>query len=131
MAKDKRRWTDRNVEVLVGTLLRSGVLLSAGVVLVGGALYLLSQGSTPADYRVFRGEPTDLRGLPGILKGVLEFHGRSLIQFGLLLLIATPIARVGFSAVAFFMQRDHVYVWITLIVLGFLLWSLVGSGFVF
>ncbi len=128
MGEGKRCWTDQQVEELVGTLLRAGVLLSAGVVLVGGAIYLLSYGAAAPDYRVFRGEPSDLRNVPGILKGVLTLRGRSVIQFGLLLLIATPIARVGLSAVAFFMQRDRTYVWITSIVLAILLWSLIGSG---
>ncbi len=130
MAESKTRWTDEQVELMVGTLLRAGVMLSAAVVLLGGAIYLLHFWSSAPDYRVFRGEPSELRGVPGIVKGALALRGRSLIQLGLLLLILTPIARVAFAAVAFFLQRDHAYVWITLIVLTILLWSLVGTGFV-
>jgi len=128
MAGGEQRWTDEQIEVLVGTLLRSGVVLSAGVVLLGGAIYLLHYAGAAPDYRVFKGEPSDLRSVPGIVTGLFSLHGRSVIQFGLLLLIATPIARVAFSAVAFFLQRDHTYVWVTLIVLTILLWSLIGSG---
>ncbi len=130
MAEGTHRWTDEQVEMLVGTLLRAGVLLAAGVVLLGGAIYLLHFWSSAPDYRVFRGEPSELRSVPGIVKGAFSLHGRSLIQLGLLLLIATPIARVAFSAVAFSMQRDRAYVFITLTVLAILLWSLVGSGLV-
>jgi uncharacterized membrane protein len=54
-------------------------------------------------------------------------RGRSIIQFGLLLLIATPVARVLISAVAFALQRDRTYVLITLAVLGVLLLSLWGG----
>jgi uncharacterized membrane protein len=128
MGESERRWTDERVELLVGTLLRSGVALSAAVVLFGGAFYLWRYRAAMPDYHVFRGEPSELRNVPGILRGVLTLNGRSLIQLGLLLLIATPIVRVGFSAVAFFLQRDRAYVWITLIVLAILLWSLIGSG---
>jgi hypothetical protein len=39
------------------------------------------------------------------------------IQFGLLLLIATPLARVAFSVAAFALQRDRTYVVVTLFVL--------------
>jgi uncharacterized membrane protein len=53
---------------------------------------------------------------------------KGIIQFGLLFLIATPIARVAFSVIAFALQRDRVYVSVTLIVLGLLLYSLVGGG---
>ena len=53
---------------------------------------------------------------------------RAIIQLGLLLLIATPVARVLFSAIAFALERDSMYVVITLIVLAILLYSLLGSG---
>ena len=46
---------------------------------------------------------------------------------GLLLLIATPIARVALSLIAFARQRDRMYVCITTLVLGLLLFSLFGS----
>jgi len=42
---------------------------------------------------------------------------------GLLLLIATPIARVAFSIVGFALERDRMYVVFTLIVLAILLYS--------
>ena len=56
------------------------------------------------------------------------FHGQAIIQFGLLLLIATPVARVAFAAIGFAMERDYLYVVITLIVLVVLLYSLFGSA---
>ena len=48
----------------------------------------------------------------------------SIVQLGVVLLIATPIARVAFTLVAFAIQRDRTYVIITLIVLGLLLYGL-------
>jgi uncharacterized membrane protein len=51
----------------------------------------------------------------------------SVIQLGLLLLIATPVARVAMSLVAFILQRDRVYVVVTLIVLAVLIFSLTGG----
>jgi uncharacterized membrane protein len=47
---------------------------------------------------------------------------------GLLLLIATPVARVAFSVLAFALQRDRTYIFVTLIVLGMLIYSLTGGG---
>lgn len=120
-------WTDQRVDQIVGNLLRVGVIVSAAVVLSGGALYLVQHGSTVPDYRVFHGEPAYLRGVPGIVSGALALDGRGLIQLGLLLLLATPIARVAFSVLAFSLQRDRTYVVVTLIVLAVLLYSL-GSG---
>lgn len=100
-------------------------MLAASVVAVGGILYLIGSGGEPANYKWFRGEPEHLRTLSGIISDVLALRRPGLIQFGLLLLIATPIVRVIFSVLAFAKQGDRLYVTITLIVLAILLWSLV------
>lgn len=121
-------WTDQKVEVIIGNLLRAGVLLAAGVVLVGAAIYLVRHGGEPADYRVFHEQPADLRHASGIVHDVVAYSGRGIIQLGLLLLIATPIARVAFSSVAFGLEKDRMYVGFTLLVLGILLYSVVGTG---
>lgn len=87
------KWSDRKIEDIVANLLRFGVLLAAAVVLCGALLYLMRHGAEPADYRKFQGEPADLRTLPGIFRGAANWQGRGIIQLGLLLLIATPVAR--------------------------------------
>lgn len=121
-------WTDQRVEVIIGNLLRAGVLLAAGVVMIGAAIYLVRHGAEPANYRVFREQPADLRHASGILQDVVSLSGRGTIQLGLLLLIATPIARVAFSSVAFALEKDRMYVGFTLMVLAILLYSLIGAG---
>src|ERR1035438_5587297 len=93
--------TDRQVDEIIGALLRYGVMLSASVVAAGGIWYLIQYGSSPPGDRVFRGEPDSLRHLRGIVSGIPGFHCRRMIQLGLVLLIATPVARVAFSVVAF------------------------------
>jgi uncharacterized membrane protein len=118
--------SDRQVDNIIGALLRYGVMLSASVVAAGGTWYLIQYGSTPPGYQVFRGEPEYLRHLRGIVSGIPGFHCRRMIQLGLVLLIATPVARVAFSVVAFLLQRDRTYVAITLIVLAVLLFSLIS-----
>ncbi len=126
-----RSWTDKTIEEIVGTLLRTGVSLSAFVVAVGAAIYLARHGREPASYRVFHGEPTDLRTLSGIVHDAIGLHGRGIIQLGLLLLIATPVARVAFSIWGFAEEHDHLYMIFTGIVLIVLLYSLLGSGSAF
>jgi uncharacterized membrane protein len=120
--------TDRKMDEIIGAMLRYGVMLSASVVAAGGIWYLIQYGTTPPGYHVFRGEPEYLRHLRGIVSGVPGFHCRRVMQLGLLLLIATPVARVAFSVVAFALQRDRAYVVITLIVLAVLLFSLTGRA---
>jgi uncharacterized membrane protein len=123
-------WRDRRIEVIIGNLLRAGVLLSAAVVLLGASIYLSCHAHEPADYRVFRGEPSEYRTIRGVIQSLIVGRGRGqgLIQLGLLLLIATPIARVAFSVVGFAIERDRLYVAFTLIVLAVLLYSFLGSG---
>jgi uncharacterized membrane protein len=120
-------WNDATVEAIIGNLLRFGVLISAAVVGIGGIIYVARHGGAPASYGVFRGEPDDLRHTSGIVKQVLGGRSRGIIQLGLILLIATPVARVAFSAVAFALEKDRLYFGITLIVLVILLYSLLGS----
>jgi uncharacterized membrane protein len=120
------KFTDQTAEEIIGNLLRAGVLLSAAVVSVGAFIYLIRHGLSVTDYYAFRGEPNDLRHVRGILRQAVGLHGRGIIQLGLLLLIATPVARVAFSVIAFAIEKDRMYVFFTLIVLAVLLYSLLG-----
>jgi uncharacterized membrane protein len=121
-------WDDHRIEVIVGHLLRVGVVLSATIVFWGACIYISRHAHEPADYKIFRGEPSDFRTIPGIIESVVNGHGRGWIQLGLLFLIATPIARVVFCVVGFALERDRLYIVFTAIVLAVLLYSLLGSG---
>ena len=67
MALANRIWTEHQVEQFIGNLLRGGVLIAAVVVLLGGSLYLVRHGTALPLYGSFRGEPEELRSIPGIL----------------------------------------------------------------
>ena len=118
---------DERFEIVLAHVLRAGVFASAAVVALGGALWLASHGFERQAYARFHGEPAALRSVAGILAQARRFQPAALIQLGLLLLIATPIARVVFSVVGFCRQRDWLYVTITLLVLGLLAYSLVSG----
>jgi uncharacterized membrane protein len=120
-------WSDQRIEAIIGDLLRAGVVFSGAIVLIGGIVYLLHQGNTAPHYGVIHGEPSDLRSVGGIVRDALARHGRGIIQLGLLFLIATPVARVVFSIFAFAVQRDWLYVVVTVIVLAVLMFSLTGG----
>jgi len=118
---------NRRLEIVLGNLLRVGVIVSASVVLAGGTVYLVRHGDEAAQYRTFRGEPSDLRSVAGIVRDVLLLKSRGILQFGFLVLIATPVMRVFLSLIGFAHQRDWLYVATTAIVLALLLYSLLGT----
>ncbi len=122
------RLTDRTVEIVIGRLLRIGVYVAAGVALVGGVWYLALHGGNVTSYAVFHGELPYLRSVGGVLGGIAAGHPESVIQLGLLLLIAVPILRVAVSVVAFAIERDWLYVVVTLFVLGVLIFSVLGGA---
>lgn len=121
-------WTDQKIEVVIANLLRAGVTLAAAIVLTGGLIFLLRHGFAMPHYRTFAGEPSDLREWKGIVRAALALRGRGIIQLGLLFLIATPVARVAFSAFAFALERDWLYVGVASFVLAVLLYSLLGTA---
>jgi uncharacterized membrane protein len=115
-------------ELIVSTLLRYGVLISLALVALGVVL-LFAAGSTGY------GQGLELQGLlsaegapagawpqtlGAVLSGVLAGRPYALILLGLLLLIATPVLRVAVSVVLFALERDYLYVGITLFVLAVL-----------
>ena len=125
---DRREpWTDEQFDVVLARVLRIGVGASAVVVAIGGVVFLVRHGLEPPSYHVFRGEPGNLTSLRGILAGAAHMSGRGLVQLGLLVLVATPIARVVFSVVGFLRQRDWLYVAITMAVVTLLGYSLLAG----
>jgi uncharacterized membrane protein len=123
---EQQTWNDQRVEQIVGKMLQVGVLLSALVVFLGALMYLSKFGHVTANYHQFRSEPPELRDPLAITRNAFHLDSRAVIQLGLLLLIATPVARVAFSIAAFVRERDATYIFVTLIVLAILLYNLLG-----
>ena len=108
----------------IGVLLRTGMLVSASVILLGGVIFLIRHGAEVVDYHTFHSVPPELRSITGITNGAIHGEALPLIQFGLLLLIATPVLRVVFSVFGFAAEKDYLYTGIALVVLVVLLCSL-------
>jgi len=118
---------DRRLETIIGNLLRAGVLLAAAVVLAGGMAYLAAHHGDRVSYRAFSAGPASMRTVSGIAGSAAHLESEGLIQFGLLLLIATPVARVVMAAAGFALERDRLYAMVSLIVLAILLLSLMRA----
>ncbi len=116
--------TDRDIQTILGTLLRVGVMLSMGVVLIGGLLYLFQDHHNVVNYGVFNPSNNKYSTIEAIFAGLKSLDSKAIIQFGTLLLIFTPITRVVFSIFGFLLEKDYLYVLIGLFVLGVILFSL-------
>lgn len=120
----RKKVTDEDLEKIIGQLLRYGVLLSSLVVLAGGVVYLFRHGGQSPQFGTFRGEPDKMKNPAPMWKAIINGEGRPLIQLGLLILIATPIARIVFSIFGYLMEKDYLYMLITGIVLVVILWNI-------
>jgi uncharacterized membrane protein len=112
-----KNFKDTDIEILIGRTLRAGTMLSISVVLFGGVIYLHRHGHTVADYSVFKHLPDFLMHTGTLIHNAIEMRGQAIIQIGIVLLIATPILRVMFSAFGFLLEKDYLYFAISLLVL--------------
>ena len=119
-----RAWSDYDVEQVVGRLLQAGVILASIVVVLGGTLLLARHGGERTAFAVFRGDASPLRSVSAAFVGAVHGDPRAIVQLGLVLLIATPVARVALTLTAFAAQRDRLYVAMTALVLILLLFGL-------
>ena len=127
MSTNKGNWGDKDMQEIIGNLLRGGVLLSTGIVIIGGIIYLYRHGHELPEYRTFHGQPQEFRTIPGIFRSVWQGRGRGVIQLGILVLIATPVFRVAFSIIGYLLEKDYLYMVITLVVLAIILFSMLGG----
>ena len=119
-------WNDYKIEQIIGILLRVGVSLSAALVFAAGIAYLWQNHAVRVSYQQFHGETASLTSIGGVIRGAVALDPLALMQLGLLILIATPVARVLFAAFAFAVERDWMYVVVSLIVFTVLMATLTG-----
>src|ERR1700722_15483205 len=115
---------DHRLEMLMGRLLQIGVLLASITVLIGGVLFLIARANQPANFRPFSAESANLRHPSHLLPLIAVGDPTAIIQLGILLLIATPVARVLFGVIAFAIERDRLYTAVSIAVLTILIISL-------
>lgn len=109
---------DKDIQLTIGTLLRYGVWTSLFVSVTGGVLYLIKHYPEVVHYGNFTGKDTNLfQLLATTLQGATKGNARDIIMTGILFLFLTPILRIIFSLVAFFLEKDYLYTAITLIVI--------------
>ena len=103
---------------ITGWILRSGVILSASITLLGLLLMLTHPGGiSEQSLHLFP------QTLGQVWLGLMTLQPQAIIALGLLLLIATPVLSVTAALVGFALEHDRSYVVIALIVLATLVMS--------
>lgn len=120
----KKIFADKDIEIIIGNLLRAGVIISSIIIMIGAIIYLLQSGHEHPDYRKFEGMNNTFYSLSYVFNGVAHFSGEHIIQLGVLILIATPVARIVFSIIGFIRENDSLYIVITCLVLFIILGSI-------
>ena len=124
MQRARKYMQDVDMQTIIGKMLRFGVSLSAVITVLGGLLYMFHHQDIVPEYHVFKGVETQYISLSGIFSGVIALNSKAIIQLGVMLLIATPIARVLFSMFAFLLEKDYLYAIITFIVFSVMSFSI-------
>jgi uncharacterized membrane protein len=112
----------------IAALLRWGVVLSALVTTVGGIGFLWQHaGQQVPDYSMYKGTLLAYRTIHKVTDGVMMADWLSVIQVGVLMLIATPVARILFSLITFIKEKDFAFIAITILVLAIVFFSMMGG----
>ncbi len=111
---------------VISDLLKFGVIISTVIITLGVVLTLVHPPSSfPSSFQqlVSSNYGAPRGGLGGLASGLEAGDAGSVLMLGLIVLLATPVARVAASVVLFAAERDRTYVAITLFVLVVLLFS--------
>ncbi|KPN79133.1 Uncharacterized protein RZ56_11760 [Apilactobacillus kunkeei] len=98
------------IELVIGKILRVGVIISA-IIMIIGLLLLLITGKSGYANDAF---PTTFKA---IFSGIESLKPYAIMMLGIFCLILTPVLRVIVSIYSFYKEKDMLYVWITTFVL--------------
>ncbi|WP_281632283.1 DUF1634 domain-containing protein [Flavobacterium luteolum] len=125
----EEKFGEKDFQTIIGNLLRYGVWISLSVAFIGGIVYLLHNGNQIEDYSVFKENDRNIfEVIAAIYNGAIQGNGESLIFTGIIFLFMTPVLRVLLSLFSFLLEKDYLYVGITLIVIIIIIIS-ISFGF--
>lgn len=123
------KFGEKDFQTIIGNLLRYGVWISLSVAFIGGIVYLIHHGNEIEDYSVFKENDRNIfEVISTVYNGAIQGNGAYLIFVGIILLFLTPVFRVLLSLFSFILEKDYLYVVITLIVILIIITS-ISFGF--
>lgn len=117
-----KTFQDKDLQTFIGNLLRFGVIVAMVIVIAGLILYLFSHGGDIAAYGTFN--ENGVFRTDAFWQALKSGESKAIMELGVIILIATPIARVLFTMVGFWLEKDRMYTLIAFIVLCIIAYSL-------
>jgi uncharacterized membrane protein len=117
-----KAFQDKDLQSFIGNLLRYGVIIAMIIVVAGLAIYLFQSGSQIVDYSTF--DAHNQFSFPAFYKRLTEGNNAAIMELGVIVLIAIPIARVLFTMIGFWLEKDRLYTFIAFLVLCIIGFSL-------
>ncbi|UQS85652.1 DUF1634 domain-containing protein [Apilactobacillus apisilvae] len=104
------------IELVIGKILRIGVIISATIMMIGLLIFILTgKSGYSGNYH-----PSSFKE---IFTGVTQLKSYAIMMVGIFCLILTPVLRVIVSIYSFYKEHDMLYVYITTFVLLVLIFS--------
>lgn len=117
-----KSFQDTDLQVFIGKLLRAGVIIAMTIVIAGLLIYLFQYGRQVADYSQF--DETKVFRFNDFYNALIAGDSKAIMELGVIVLIATPVARVLFTMIGFWLEKDRLYTLIAFIVLCIIAYSL-------
>ncbi|KRM86565.1 DUF1634 domain-containing protein [Lacticaseibacillus thailandensis] len=119
--RDHVREESKYVALMIGRIMRIGVMAAVVVLLIGLVMMMFQGGQLTAATQPHR--------FGTIFVGLMHGQADAVMMVGLFLLILTPVLRVVVSIYAFMVEHDQLYVWITTVVLIILVVAMIIGYF--
>lgn len=107
---------NRDINIVISNILKTGVYLSSTLILIGIALGMVKGAGSAFTLERY--------SFNQMLAGLISFDYYSYLMFGIFVLILTPVLRVLGLLVVYMQEKDYNFVWICVIVIVILIISL-------
>lgn len=118
----EKNFKEKDLQLLIGNLLRGGVIVSMTIVILGLILYFIQNGNQMVQFDAFQEDHAFQ--FTRFFQELKSFRGQAFITLGVICLILTPVLRIIFAIIGFKLENDLFYVLISSIVLLIILSSI-------
>lgn len=113
----------KDIQQLVGNTLRTGVWLSFAITLSGLLLFLFQNSTQIFSTGILPAEPVRF-SLKEMARGLIHGDALSIVTLGVLMMLITPVLRVVFALYGYWLERNKLYMFISIVVLSIIAGSL-------